>query len=70
MFENKFQTIYYARHLACLNAAKQNRQRHPTSFSLRTRPMIVSVLSFHSCGYWYLSFCTKLFREHIAIVDR
>ena len=32
MFENRFQTIYYARHLACLNAAKQNRQRHPTSF--------------------------------------
>ena len=32
MFENKFQTIYYARHLACLNAAKLNRQRHPTSF--------------------------------------
>ena len=32
MFENKFQTIYYARHLACFNAAKQNRQRHPTSF--------------------------------------
>ena len=32
-------------------------------FSLRTRPMIVSVLSFHSCGYWYFSFCTKLFAK-------